>query len=153
MQRFLFILAIFLVGIVYLKYDFIVEKVNDFKEPALNIAAENISKGDDGSLTFKVILNNATDKPIFVGKLVITYIIFIDDDRYTVENKDIEIGKTIDEKNPLDANVILSDYFNPDFEPTASLWIRNKRKNFGIKISVQDNFDESIQWTKIKPDS
>jgi hypothetical protein len=47
---------------------------------------------------------------------------------------------------------MLPDYVNLGVEPTASLWIRNKRKNFGIKVSVKDNLDETIQWTKIKID-
>lgn len=67
-------------------------------------------------------------------------------------NKEIEVRKTIDPKNPLDINVMLPDYVNLGVESAASLWIRNKRENFGIKVSVKDNLDETIQWTKIKTD-
>jgi hypothetical protein len=153
MPRFLIVLLIFLVGIIFINFDNIVKTVNDFKEHPFNITVEESSLGKDGTLAFKVVLKNVADSPIFVGKLDITYIVFIDDDRYEFANKDIAVRKTIDEENPLDINVALPNYANPKFESTASQWIRNKRKNFGIKISVKDNFDKTIQWTKIKLDS
>lgn len=153
MSRFLIFLVIFLVGVIFINFDNIVETVNDFKNPTFNITVGESSLGNDGTLSFKITLKNVTGDPIFVDKLGIKYIVFIDDDRYEFENREIEVSKTIDGKNPLDIDVILSDYINPNFEPTASQWIRNKRKNFGIKISVKDNSGKTIQWTKIKLDS
>jgi hypothetical protein len=152
MQRFLFILVICLVGIIYINFDSIVEKVNDFKTPTFDIAVEESSLGADGDLTLKIILKNVADSPVFVRELGITYIVFPDENNYDYKNRDIEVRQTIDKINPLDITVILPDYFNLKVEPAASLWIRNKRKNFGIKISVKDNFEETIQWTKIKLD-
>jgi hypothetical protein len=41
---------------------------------------------------------------------------------------------------------MLPDYYNPEIGPEASTWDRNKQKSFGIRISVKDNFDETIKW-------
>jgi hypothetical protein len=153
MSRFLIVLVIFLAGIIFINFDIIVEKLNDFQEPTFNITVEESPLGKGGALTLKVILKNVVDSPIFVGKLGISYIVFVDDDRYKFENRNIEVRKTIDRENPLDITVILPDYANPKFEQTASQWIRNKRKNFGIKISIKDNFGKTIQWKKIKLDT
>lgn len=152
MQRFLAILVICIVGIIFLSFDTIINAVNDFKKQTFNIIVVNSSLGADGALILKVKLENVTDIPIFVGKLGITYIVFPDENNYDFNNKEIEVRKTIDPKNPLDINVMLPDYVNLGVEPAASLWIRNKRENFGIKVSVKDNLDETIQWTKIKTD-
>ena len=152
MQRFLAILVICIVGIIFLSFDTIINTVNDFKKQTFNIIVVNSSLGADGALILKVKLENVTDIPIFVGKLGITYIVFPDENNYDFNNKEIEVRKTIDPKNPLDINVMLPDYVNLGVEPAASLWIRNKRENFGIKVSVKDNLDETIQWTKIKTD-
>jgi len=152
MQRFLAILVICIVGIIFLSFDTIISTVNDFKKQTFNIIVVNSSLGADGALTLKVKLENVTDIPIFVGKLGITYIVFPDENNYDYNNNEIEVRKTIDPKNPLDITVMVPDYVNLGVESTASLWIRNKRKNFGIKVSVKDNLDETIQWTKIKTD-
>ena len=152
MQRFLAILVICIVGIIFLSFDAIISTVNDFKKQTFNIIVVNSSLGADGALILKVKLENVTDIPIFVGKLGITYIVFPDENNYDYNNNEIEVRKTIDPKNPLDITVMLPDYVNLGVESTASLWIRNKRKNFGIKVSVKDNLDETIQWTKIKTD-
>ncbi len=152
MQRFLAILVICIVGIIFLSFDTIINTVNDFKKQKFNIIVVNSSLGADGALILKVKLENVTDIPIFVGKLGITYIVFPDENNYDFNNKEIEVRKTIDPKNPLDINVMLPDYVNLGVESAASLWIRNKRENFGIKVSVKDNLDETIQWTKIKTD-
>lgn len=152
MQRFLAILVICIVGIIFLSFDTIINTVNDFKKQKFNIIVVKSSLGEDGALILKVKLENVTDIPIFVGKLGITYIVFPDENNYDFNNKEIEVRKTIDPKNPLDINVMLPDYVNLGVESAASLWIRNKRENFGIKVSVKDNLDETIQWTKIKTD-
>lgn len=152
MQRFLAILVICIVGIIFLSFDTIINTVNDFKKQTFNIIVVNSSLGADGALILKVKLENVTDIPIFVGKLGITYIVFPDENNYDYNNNEIEVRKTIDPQNPSDITVMLPDYVNLGVEPTASLWIRNKRKNFGIKVSVKDNLDETIQWTKIKID-
>jgi len=153
MSRFLILLVIFFVGIVFIKFDFIVQTLNDFKEPTFDITVGKSLLENDGTLTFKVELKNVKDKPIFVDRLGITYIVFIDDNRYEFENRDIEVRKTIDSENQEDITVALPGYVNTKFEPSASQWIRNKREEFGIKISVKDNFDKTIQWTNIKLDS
>jgi len=150
MSRILIFLVIFLAGIIFIKFDFIVKRVNDFKKPTFNITVGKFSLEKDGTLTFRVELKNVKDSPIYVNKLGITYIVFIDDDRYEFANRDIEVKKEIDIEIPLDIDVTLFNYVTPKFEPTASQWIRNKKEKFGIKISVKDNSDKTIQWTKIK---
>jgi len=153
MQRLFIFLGVFLVVIFLINFDNIVKIANDFKEPALDIEVGKSLLGADGTLTAKVTLKNVTESPIFVDRLGITYIVFIDDNRYEFEKRDIEARMTIDGKNQENITVVLPGYVNPKFEPSASQWIRNKRKKFGIKISVKDNFDKIVQWTNIKLDS
>ena len=43
---------------------------------------------------------------------------------------------------------MLPGYYNFEFESEASAWIRQKKKRFGLKISVKDNFDKTIKWAK-----
>jgi hypothetical protein len=152
MQRFLAILVICLVGIIYLGFDTIVEKINELKTPTFSISVVRPSLGTDGTLTFKVMLKNVTDSPIGVAGLGITYVIFPDDNSYEYKNTEIEVRETLDPKQQLDIPVVLADYVNPLVDPTASSWVRNKKKKFGIKISVKDYSDKTLQWTKIRID-
>ena len=43
---------------------------------------------------------------------------------------------------------MLSDFYNPRVEPEAPTWLIQKKKSFGIEISVKDNFGETIKWAK-----
>ena len=143
---FLFILLIGAAIIIYLNFDSFIEKANDFKNPTFNISIGYSLLENDGVLAFEVLLENVTDRPISVSKLEITYIVLLKGKRYKKMNRNILVGKTIDKKSELPVFVMLPDYYNPEIGPEASTWDRNKQKSFGIKISVKDNFDETIKW-------
>jgi hypothetical protein len=132
--------------IIYMGFDSFIEKVNDFKNPTFNISIEYSSLENDGALTFGVLLENVTDRPISVSKLEITYIVLLKGKNYKKMNRNILVGKIIDKKSALPIYVMLPDYYNPEIGPEASTWDRNKQKSFGIRISVKDNFDETIKW-------
>ena len=132
--------------IIYMGFDSFIEKVNDFKNPTFNISIEYSSLENDGALTFGVLLENVTDRPISVSKLEITYIVLLKGKNYKKMNRNILVGKIIDKKSALPIYVMLPDYYNPEIGPEASTWDRNKKKSFGIRISVKDNFDETIKW-------
>jgi hypothetical protein len=148
MKIVLFFLLIGSVFIIYMNFDSFIEIVNDFKNPTLNISVENFSLKEDGVLTLDVKLKNVTDNSISVGKLEITYIVILDNTNHEITNRDFIVRKTIDKKNQLIFHVMLSDYYNPVFESEAPTWIRQKKKSFGLKISVKDNFDKTIKWAK-----
>lgn len=148
MKIVLFFLLIGSVFIIYMNFDSFIEIVNDFKNPTLNISVENFSLKEDGVLTLDVKLKNVTDNPISVGKLAITYIVILDNKNHETTNRDFIVRKTIDKKGQLIFHVMLSDYYNPVFESEAPTWIRQKKKSFGLKISVKDNFDKTIKWAK-----
>ena len=132
--------------IIYMGFDSFIEKVNDFKNPTFNISIEYSSLENDGALTFGVLLENVTDRPISISKLEITYIVLLKGKKYKRMNRNILVGKIIDKKSALPIYVMLPDYYNPEIGPEASTWDRNKQKSFGIRISVKDNFDETIKW-------
>ena len=132
--------------IIYMGFDSFIEKVNDFKNPTFNISIEYSSLENDGALTFGVLLENVTDRPISISKLEITYIVLLKGKNYKKMNRNILVGKIIDQKSALPIYVRLPDYYNPEIGPEASTWDRNKQKSFGIRISVKDNFDETIKW-------
>ena len=134
--------------IIYMGFDSFIEKVNDFKNPTFNISIEYSSLENDGALTFGVLLENVTDRPISVSKLEITYIVLLKGKNYKKMNRNILVGKIIDKKSALPIYVMLPDYYNPEIGPEASTWDRNKKKSFGIKISVMDNFDKIIKSVK-----
>ena len=143
------LLLVLLLGaaiIIYMGFDSFIEKVNDFKNPTFNISIEYSSLENDGTLTFGVLLENVTDRPISVSKLEITYIVLLKGKNYKKMNRNILVGKIIDKKSALPIYVMLPDYYNPEIGPEASTWDRNKQKSFGIRISVKDNFDETIKW-------
>ena len=143
------LLVVLLLGaaiIIYMGFDSFIEKVNDFKNPTFNISIEYSSLENDGALTFGVLLENVTDRPISISKLEITYIVLLKGKNYTKMNRNILVGKIIDKKSALPIYVMLPDYYNPEIGPEASTWDRNKQKSFGIRISVKDNFDETIKW-------
>ena len=144
----LFVLLLGAAIIIYMGFDSFIEKVNDFKNPTFNISIEYSSLENDGALTFGVLLENVTDRPISVSKLEITYIVLLKGKRYKKMNRNILVGKTIDKKSELPISVMLPDYYNPDIDTEASTWGRNKKKSFGIKISVKDNFDKTIKSVK-----
>ncbi|MGB5884524.1 MAG: hypothetical protein WBG28_10530 [Desulfobulbales bacterium] len=148
MKIVLFFLLIGSVFIIYMNFDSFIEIVNDFKNPTLNISVENFSLKEDGVLTLDVKLKNVTDNPISVDKLEITYIVILDNKNHEITNRDFIVRKTIDKKDQLVFHVMLSDYYNPVFESEAPTWIRQKKKSFGLKISVKDNFDKTIKWAK-----
>ena len=145
---FLFILLIGAAIIIYLNFDSFIEKANDLKNPTFNISIGYSLLEDDGVLAFEVLLENVTDKPISVSKLEITYIVLLKGKRYKKMNRNILVGKTIDKKSELPIFVMLPNYYNPEIGPEASTWDRNKKKSFGIKISVKDNFDKTIKSVK-----
>jgi hypothetical protein len=138
--------------IIYLNFNSFIEKANDFKNPTFDISIGYSSLENDGVLTFEVLLENVTDSPISVGKLEITYIVLLEGKRYKKMNRNILVRKTIDKKSELPVYVILPDYYNPEVGPEASTWDRNKKKSFGIRIAVKDNFDETIKSVKRKVD-
>jgi len=143
------LLLVLLLGaaiIIYMGFDSFIEKENDFKNPTFNISIEYSSLENDGALTFGVLLENVTDRPISISKLEITYIVLLKGKNYKKMNRNILVGKIIDQKSALPIYVRLPDYYNPEIGPEASTWDRNKQKSFGIRISVKDNFDETIKW-------
>jgi hypothetical protein len=142
----LFVLLLGAAIIIYMGFDSFIEKVNDFKNPTFNISIEYSSLENDGDLTFRVLLENVTDRPISISKLEITYIVLLKGKNYKRMNRNILVGKIIDKKSALPIYVMLPDYYNPEIGPEASTWDRNKQKSFGIRISVKDNFDETIKW-------
>ena len=144
----LFVLLLGAAIIIYMDFDSFIEKVNDFKNPTLNISIEYSSLENDGALTFGVLLENVTDRPISISKLEITYIVLLKGKNYKKMNRNILVGKTIDKKSELPIFVMLPNYYNPEIGPEASTWDRNKKKSFGIKISVKDNFDKTIKSVK-----
>ena len=145
---FLFVLLIGAAIIIYLNFDSFIEKANDLKNPTFNISIGYSLLENDGVLAFEVLLENVTDRPISVSKLEITYIVLLKGKRYKKRNRNILVGKTIDKKSELPVFVMLPDYYNPEIGPEASTWDRNKKKSFGIKISVKDNFDKIIKSAK-----
>ena len=144
----LFVLLLGAAIIIYMDFDSFIEKVNDFKNPTFNISIEYSSLENDGALTFGVLLENVTDRPISISKLEITYIVLLKGKNYKKMNRNILVGKIIDQKSALPIYVRLPDYYNPEIGPEASTWDRNKQKSFGIRISVKDNFDETIKSVK-----
>ena len=148
MKKSLFVVFIVAAFIIYMNFDKFIEIVNDFKYPTLNISIEDFSLKDDGVLTLDIKLKNVTDNPISVGKLEITYIVILDNKHYETTNRNFIVKKTIDKKDDLNVFVMLSDYYNLEFESEAPAWIRQKKKSFGLKISVKDNFDKIIKWAK-----
>jgi hypothetical protein len=142
----LFVLLLGAAIIIYMGFDGFIEKVNDFKNPTFNISIEYSSLENDGDLTFRVLLENVTDRPISISKLEITYIVLLKGKNYKKMNRNILVGKIIDKKSALPIYVMLPDYYKPEIGPEASTWDRNKQKSFGIRISVKDNFDETIKW-------
>ena len=145
---FLFILLIGAAIIIYLNFDSFIEKANDLKNPTFNISIGYSLLEDDGVLAFEVLLENVTDKPISVSKLEITYIVLLEGKRYKKMNRNILVGKVIDKKSELPIYVMLPNYYKPGIGPETSTWIRNKKKSFGIKISVMNNFDKIIKSVK-----
>jgi hypothetical protein len=148
MKKFLFFLLIGAAFIIYINFDSFIETVNDLTNPTFEISVVNSSLENDGVLAFEVLLENVTDSPISVGKLEITYIVILDRRNHKKNNRNIIVRKTIDKKSQLYIYVMLPDYYNPELDSEASAWIRNKKKSFGIKISVKDNFDKTIKWVK-----
>jgi len=145
------LLSVLLFGaaiIIYLNFGSFIEKANDLKNPTFNISIGYSLLEDDGVLAFEVLLENVTDKPISVSKLEITYIVLLEGKRYKKMNRNILVGKVIDKKSELPIYVMLPDYYNPEIGPEASTWDRNKKKSFGIKISVMNNFDKIIKSVK-----
>ena len=142
----LFVLLLGAAIIIYMGFDSFIEKVNDFKNPTFNISIEYSSLENDGDLTFRVLLENVTDRPISISKLEITYIVLLKGKNYKKMNRNILVGKIIDKKSALPIYVMLPDYYKPEIGPEASTWDRHKQKSFGIRISVKDNFDETIKW-------
>ena len=145
------LLSVLLLGaaiIIYLNFDSFIEKVNDLKNPTFNISIGYSLLENDGVLAFEVLLENVTDRPISVSKLEITYIVPLEGKRYKKMNRNILVGKVIDKKSELPIYVMLPNYYNPEIGPEASTWDRNKKKSFGIKISVMDNFDKIIKSVK-----
>jgi hypothetical protein len=148
MKKLLVLVLIGVAILVFVDFDSFIEKANDFKNPTFNISIGYSSLENDGVLAFEVLLENVTDSPISVGKLEITYIVLLEGKRYKKMNRNILVRKTIDKKSALPIYVMLPDYYNPEIGPEASTWDRNKKKSFGIRISVKDNFDETIKSVK-----
>ena len=145
------LLSVLLFGaaiIIYLNFGSFIEKANDLKNPTFNISIGYSLLEDDGVLAFEVLLENVTDRPISISKLEITYIVLLKGKNYKKMNRNILVGKVIDKKSELPIYVMLPDYYNPEIGPEASTWDRNKKKSFGIKISVKDNFDKTIKSVK-----
>ena len=150
MKKLILVLLLGAAFIIYINFDGFIEKVNDIKNPTFNISVENSLLGEDDVLTFDVLLKNVADNPISVGDLEITYIVILENKRSKKTSKDIEVNKVIDKKDQLYINVALSDYYNSDVDPEASIWTKNKKNSFGIKISVKNNSDKTIKWVKRK---
>ena len=149
----LFVLLLGAAIIIYIGFDSFIEKVNDFKNPTFNISIEYSSLENDGDLTFRVLLENVTDRPISISKLEITYIVLLKGKKYKRMNRNILVGKIIDKKSALPIYVMLPDYYKPEIGPEASTWDRERKEKFGIKISVKDNSDKTIKWVRRKIDS
>jgi hypothetical protein len=126
----LFVLLLGAAIIIYMGFDSFIEKVNDFKNPTFNISIEYSSLENDGDLTFRVLLENVTDRPISISKLEITYIVLLKGKKYKRMNRNILVGKIIDKKSALPIYVMLPDYYKPEIGPEASTWDRNKKKSF-----------------------
>ena len=137
MKKALFLLIICAAFILYFNFDRFIETVNDFKNPTFNISVENPTLGEDGVLTVDVKLKNVTDSTISVGKLEITYITVLNNRSYEETIRNILVKKTIDKKDQLSVFVMLADYYNSEVEPEAPIWLRQKKKNFGLRISVK----------------
>ncbi|MFC1845090.1 hypothetical protein ACFLZ5_09925 [Thermodesulfobacteriota bacterium] len=148
MKKSLFVVFIVAAFIIYMNFDKFIEIVNDFKYPTLNISIEDFSLKDDGVLTLDIKLKNVTDNPISVGKLEITYIVILDNKHYETTNRNFIVKKTIDKKDDLNVFVMLSDYYNLEYEDEAPSWMRQKKNSFGLKISVKDNSDQTIKRAK-----
>ena len=148
MKKTLFFLLLVAAFIIYMNFDSFIETVDDFKNPTFNISVENFSLAEDGVLTFDVKLKNVTDSPISVGKLEIAHLVILNNRNYEESNSNIIVRNTIDKKGQLYVSVMLSDYYNPKVEPEAPTWLRQKKKSFGIEISVKDDFDKTIKWAK-----
>jgi len=148
MKKLLLFLLIGAAVIIFMDFDRFIEKINDFKNPTFNISVLYSSLENDGALTFEVLLENVTDSPISVGKLEITYIVLLDGKNYKKMNRNIVVRQTIDKKSELPIYVMLPNYYKPGVGPEASTWISNKKKSFGIQISVKNNFDKTIKSAK-----
>ena len=150
MKKIIFLLLIGAAIMIYLNFDAIVERVNNFENSTVNITVENSSLASNGALEFDVKLENVGNSPISVGNLDIAYILILDGTDYTRTHREIKVRKTIDKKDELLIRVMLPDYTNPSVDPEASVWIRNKKKSFGVKISVIDYFGQTVTSTEIK---
>jgi hypothetical protein len=131
-----------------MNFDKFIEVVNDFRYPTLNISVENFSLEDDGVLTLDVKLKNVTENPISVGNLEITYIVILDNKNYETTKRNFIVKKTLDKKDELKVFVMLSAYYNFEYEDEAPSWMRQKKNSFGLKISVKDNSDQIIKRAK-----
>lgn len=152
MKKLLILLVIGTAFIIFFDLDSFIEKINDFINPTFNISILNPSLEKDGVMTLEVLLENVTNSPIFVDKLELTFIVIPTRVNYEKRKSDIIVGKTIDKKDDLRVYVILSDYYNPEVEPEAEARLRQKKENFGIKITVKDKIGDTIKWAKRKID-
>ena len=134
--------------IIYINFDSLNEKWEDFINPSFNISVINSSLNNYGDLEFEVLLENNSDHLVSVGNLELTYIAIPTRANYEKRNREISIGKTIGKKDDLSIHVKLSDYDNPE----AESWLKQKEKNFGIEITVKDNIGNTIKWAKRKID-
>ena len=134
--------------IIYINFDSLNEKWEDFINPSFNISVINSSLNNYGDLEFEVLLENNSDHLVSVGNLELTYIAIPTRANYEKRNREISIGKTIGKKDDLSIHVKLSDYDNPE----AESWLKQKEKNFGIEITVKDNIGNTIKWVKRKID-
>jgi hypothetical protein len=148
MKKLLVVVVIGVTILIFVDLYSFIEKVNDFINPTLNISIVSSSLENDGVLTFKVLLENVADRRISVGELEITYIVLLKGKNYKKMNRNIIVRKIIDKKNELLVFVMLPDYYNSEIDPEASAWDRNKKKSFGIRISVKDYSDKTIKWAK-----
>ena len=148
MKKTIFILLIVAAFVIFMNFDKFIEVVNDFRYPTLNISVENFSLEDDGVLTLDVKLKNVTENPISVGNLEITYIVILDNKNYETTKRNFIVKKTLDKKDELKVFVMLSAYYNFEYEDEAPSWIRQKKNSFGLKISVKDNSDQIIKRAK-----
>ena len=134
--------------IIYINFDSLNEKWEDFINPSFNISVINSSLNNYGDLEFEVLLENNSDHLVSVGNLELTYIAIPTRANYEKRNREISSGKTIGKKDDLSIHVKLSDYDNPE----AESWLKQKEKNFGIEITVKDNIGNTIKWVKRKID-
>ena len=134
--------------IIYINFDSLNEKWENFINPSFNISVTNSSLNNYGDLEFEVLLENNSDHPVSVGKIELTYIAIPTRVNYEKRNREISIGKTIATKGDLIVHVKLSDYYNPE----AESWLKQKEKIFGIEITVKDNIDNTLKWAKRKID-